>query len=353
MKKLTVLFAAAAMFAFVGCNKENVSTYVADQNGNVTLRMSGEDWQNTSKQTYMDLFNRIAFDAEDQVYINGVLATVTPCNAEGNTTNADESTITRSFYGKMTINGSVLTGTNDFVIYPANMFTAGTAADMSDYTVAMSATPTFIESDINTTLSDAYPAWPMAAKLNGNTFLLKNTVAIATPSIKYGAPFVNALATMENSPIANENVDVMTGANFPELYIEEIQLVSTDRVLAGNGHIEGIESAEPTLVMDAEGTNMITIDCDNHQVQPTGNGEDLLGNITIAPFAAGKHLQMNVKFVLYFPNTNHVYEFLYTGSNIEMTTTNNLNSILRSKRSTLCVNLYQADAVNKITRVVE
>ena len=349
MKKLSVLFAAAAMFAFVGCNKENASTYVADENVMVTLTMSGENWQNTSKQTYLDIVNRIAFDINDVAIINGVNANVIPCDVTGATTNPDETPVARSFYAQMQVDANVLTGT-DYVIYPAGMFTAGTAADMSDYTVTMSATPMFIESDMNTMLDENYPAWPMAAKLSGHNFLLKNAVAIATPSIKYGAPFINALATMTDSPIANENVDVLTGYNFPELYIEEVELTSTDQVLAGLGHLENMDT-DPILVMEATGTNTITIDCDEHQVMPTGNGEDLLGNITIAPFAAGKHLQMNVKFILYFPETDGEYEFVYTGSSIEMTDTPNTNRILRSKRSTLCVNLFQADAINKVALV--
>ena len=248
MKKVIVLFAAAAMFAFVGCNKEENTTYVADQDGMVTLRMSGENWQNTAKQTYMSRFTRIAFDAGDQAYINGVLASVTPCNAEGATVNADETPITRSFFGQMMVNGNALTG-DDYVIYPAGMFTAGTAADMSDYSVTMPAMPEFILESSNTTLGEGHPVWPMASKLSGNNFVMKNAVALLTPSIKYGDPFINALATMANSPIANEGVDVVNAINIPELYITGIQYVSTDQPLSGEGHLTNM-ATDPYLVMD-------------------------------------------------------------------------------------------------------
>ena len=336
------------MIAFVACNKEEKTTYVADQNGNVTLRMSGENWQNTGKQTYMDMFNRVAFDAGDQVLINGVTATITPCDVNGVTVNADDTPIAYSFYGMMTVAGTVLNG-NDYVLYPAQIFTAGTAADMSDYALTMPSNPMFIEANANTELGEDY-AWPMGAKLSGNQFLLKNTVAVVTPSIKYGPSFVNALATMTNSPIANEGVDIMTGYNFPELWITGIELVSTDQMLSGAAHVENM-ATDPTLVMDGtvSGTDVLTVNIpDPIQVEPTGNSEALLGNLTVAPFEAGKHLQMNVTFQLIFPETGHTYDFVYTGSNVELTDTPNYFSILRSKRSTLCANLYQAAAIDKV-----
>jgi hypothetical protein len=354
MKKLTVLFAAAAMFAFVGCNKENASTYVADENGNVTLMMSGENWQNTNKQTYMDQFNRIAFDILDEALINGATASVIPCDANASTTDASENTIQRSFYGMMTVNASVLTG-NDYVIYPAGLFTAGTAADMSDYTVTMPAIANFIMANDNTTLGEGHPVWPMGSKLSGHQFLMKNAVAVMTPSIKYGAPFINALATMADSPIATENVDVISGYNFPQLYITAIDFVSTDQMMTGIGHLENMDT-DPTLVMEgtvpADGDVLsVNIDPENPiEVPLTGNSESLLGNITVAPFPAGKHIQMNVSFLLYFPETGEIYNFIYTGNNVELTDQPN-SSILRSKRTTMCANLYQAAAINQISLV--
>ena len=345
MKKLTVLFAAAAMFAFVGCNKQENTTYVADQNGNVTLMMSGENWQNTTKQTYVEEYNRIAFNIGDQVYINGVLADLTPCDVNGATNDADNNAIDNSFYGMMTVNGNVLTG-DDYVLYPAEIFTAGTAADMSDYTVTLDAQPLFIPQAGNTLLGGGFPAWPTAAKLSGNQFLLKNAVAILTPSIKYGAPFIMALKNQANSPIANE--DVIN--DFPELYIEEIELVSTDQILAGTGHIANI-ATNPTLVMD-NGTYQVNINADDFQVLPSSNGETYLGNITMAPIPAGKHLNMKVKFWLYFPGSDAEYHFVYNGTNVEITAEGQ-GSVVRSGRSTLCANLYSAANVSKVTPVVE
>lgn len=355
MKKLTVLFAAAAMFAFVGCNKENASTYVADENGNVTLMMSGENWQNTNKQTYMDQFNRIAFDILDEALINGATASVIPCDANASTTDAAENTIQRSFYGMMTVNASVLTG-NDYVIYPASLFTAGTAADMSDYTVNMPATANFIMANGNTQLGEGHPVWPMGSKLSGHQFLMKNAVAVMTPSIKYGAPFINALATMTNSPIADENVDVISGYNFPELAIIGVEFISSDQMMTGVGHLTNMDT-DPTLVMDgtvpANG-DVLTVNIGEENAIPvalTGNSEALLGNITVAPFPAGKHINMNVTFQLYFPETENLYTFVYTGNEVELTDQLRNNSILRSRRTTMCANLYQAEAINQVTLV--
>jgi len=340
MKKLTVLFAAIAMIAFAGCKKENTTNYVADENGMVTLRMSGETWQNTGKQTYMDLFNRVAFDVDDEVFINGVTAAITPCDVNGSTTDESENDITRSFYGMMTVNGNVLTG-DDYVLYPAGIFTAGTAADMSDYTCELFEERALIQPDMDVMLGEGFE-WPMAAKLSGNQFLLKNAVAVVTPSIKYGAPFVNALANMTDSPIANENYNPLTSAT-PELYVEEVQLVSTDQVLNGLGHLENM-ATEPTLTMDANGGYTISVMDLDIACAATSGSETLLGSLTVPPFAAGKHLQLIVKFKLMF-DSGAIYHFTFTGTNMELTDEPMNNSVLRSGRSILCANLSTATTV--------
>ncbi len=347
MKKVIVLFAAAAMFAFVGCNKEENTTYVVDQDGMVTLTMSGETWQ-SDKQTYLNQFNRVAFDLGDVALINGVEAAVYPCNATGGLTNPDDSPINRSFYGMMRVSLEALSG-NDYVLYPAGLFTAGTAADMSDYTLTMPANADLMNVGADTYLDGYY--WPMGTKLSGNNFMMKNAVALVNPSFVFGAPFINELATMTDSPIANEGVDVMTGYNFPQLFVNAITLTSTDQVLNGTAHIEYVDG-NPILKMNGDGTNTLSINLPvlGAPVPVTdGTSETRLGDITIAPFAAGKHLQATVEFTLYFPETGHEYDFVYTGSSVELTETVNNNSILRSKRTYLSIDLYQAAAINKVT----
>lgn len=347
MKKVIVLFAAAAMFAFVGCNKEENTTYVVDQDGMVTLTMSGETWQ-SDKQTYLNQFNRVAFDLGDVALINGVEAAVYPCNATGGLTNPDDSPINRSFYGMMRVSLEALSG-NDYVLYPAGLFTAGTAADMSDYTLTMPANADLMNVGADTYLAGYY--WPMGTKLSGNNFMMKNAVALVNPSFVFGAPFINELATMTDSPIANEGVDVMTGYNFPQLYVKAITLTSTDQVLNGTAHIEYVDG-NPILKMNGDGTNTLNINLPIFGVLvpvTDGTSETRLGDITIAPFAAGKHLQATVEFTLYFPETGHEYDFVYTGSSVELTETVNNNSILRSKRTYLSIDLYQAAAINKVT----
>jgi len=347
MKKLTVLFAAIAMIAFAGCKKENTTNYVADENGMVTLRMSGETWQNSSKQTYVDFFNRVAFDMNDEVFINGVTATITPCDVNGSTTDESENDIARSFYGMMTVNGNVLTG-DDYVLYPAGIFTAGTAADMSDYTCELFEERALIQPDMDVMLGEGFE-WPMAAKLSGNQFLLKNAVAVVTPSIKYGPAFVNALYNMDNSFIANETYVHGTTA-VPQLFVEEVQLVSTDQVLNGLGHIENI-ATEPTLTMEANGGNTIIIPELNINCAATTGSETLLGGLTVPPFAAGKHLQLIVKFRLEFANGG-IYHCIFTGNNLELDEIPGDEggvSILRSGNTTLCANLSTASSASKIT----
>ena len=199
MKKYSILVAAFAVLAFVGCKKDNNGSLVADQNGMITLEMSGETHQDNGKQSFFGTANRIFFNEGDQMIVNGSVCNVTPQAVAGD----ELATEFQSYKAKVAILAEYAY-TPLYAMYPAEAFTLGTAADYSDMTVEMfNNVDLFTVADAAVTLGSAtyYQPWPMTAyleNLNTPRIQLKNNIALVTPSVKFGYPFVNQFVQDNN-----------------------------------------------------------------------------------------------------------------------------------------------------------
>lgn len=330
MKKITVLAAAAAMLAFAACNKEENSNLVADENGMVTFTVTGEQFQNDAKQSFYGLYNRIQFDVNDEAYANGQLVEMTPV-VEGEGGLIEE--VEHSFYAQFNL-GSEYIGENGVdIYYPASAYDEngnGIVTMRNHIQLAPKGTDAVY-------LATNYQAWPMSAHTNNGSFTMYNNIAVLTPMVKFGPNFLNAL----NLP------------NSTELYVSNIVLSSTDQKLTGAGHIEGMTTNAPYLVMDetVSGTDKLFIDQvtedDDMSIQVMQSGDfQLLGDVYVAPMAAGKHLQMTVYFML-IDNGNVTYG-KYAGNEVILTDTPNNNSVLRSMRTHLGISLSDANAASRV-----
>lgn len=346
MKKYSILVAAFAVLAFVGCKKDNNGSLVADQNGMITLEMSGETHQDNGKQSFYGTANRIFFDEGDQMIVNGSVCNVTPLAVTGD----DLATEYRSYKAKVSILAEYAY-TPLYAMYPADVFTLGTAADYSDMTVEMyNDVDLFTVADNNVILTgSSYQPWPMTAylaDLNTPRIQLKNNIALVTPSVKFGYPFVNQFVQDFNIPAT------VDANNLPTLNIEKVVISSSDQNLYGdNGYIDGLTTQEPKLVFPGTPTTPSAITCwvpadRGTGIIATGTSEWLLGNVAVPPMAAGKHVKMNVYFSLVFDGMDEPIDCLYEGDEIVLP---NDRAIGRSRRATFVCNLFDADIDHKVS----
>lgn len=345
MKKYSILVAAFAVLAFVGCKKDNNGSLVADQNGMITLEMSGETHQDNGKQSFFGTANRIFFNEGDQMIVNGSVCNVTPQAVAGD----ELATEFQSYKAKVAILAEYAY-TPLYAMYPAELFTLGTAADYSDMTVEMYDTvDLFTVADEAVMLSmSTYQPWPMTAyleNLNTPRIQLKNNIALVTPSVKFGYPFVNQFVQDNN---LNITVDPN---NLPTLNVEKVVISSSDQNLYGNnGYIDGLATQEPKLVFPGIPSTPSALVCNvpvdrGYGIIATGTSEWLLGNVAVPPMAAGKHVKMDVYFSLQFGDATPI-NCLYEGDEVVLP---NDRAIGRSRRATFVCNLFDADIDGKVS----
>ena len=345
MKKYSILVAAFAVLAFVGCKKENNGSLVADQNGMITLEMSGETHQDNGKQSFYGTANRIFFNDGDQMIVNGSVCNVTPQAVAGD----ELATEYLSYKAKVAILAEYAY-TPLYAMYPAEAFTLGTAADYSDMTVTMYDTiDMFTVADEAVLLTGGlYQPWPMTAyleNLNTPRIQLKNNIALVSPSVKFGYPFVNQF-------VQDNNLNVIVDPNnLPTLNVEKVVISSSDQNLYGsNGYIDGLATQEPKLVFPGIPSTPSALVCNvpvdrGYGIIATGTSEWLLGNVAVPPMAAGKHVKMDVYFSLQFGDATPI-DCLYEGDEIVLP---NDRAIGRSRRATFVCNLFDADIDHKVS----
>lgn len=345
MKKYSILVAAFAVLAFVGCKKDNNGSLVADQNGMITLEMSGETHQDNGKQSFFGTANRIFFNEGDQMIVNGSVCNVTPQAVAGD----ELATEYLSYKAKVAIPAEYAY-TPLYAMYPAEAFTLGTAADYSDMTVTMYDTiDMFTVADEAVLLTGGlYQPWPMTAyleNLNTPRIQLKNNIALVTPSVKFGYPFVNQFVQDNNLTVT------VDPNNLPTLNVEKVVISSSDQNLYGsNGYIDGLATQEPKLVFPGIPSTPSALVCNvpvdrGYGIIATGTSEWLLGNVAVPPMAAGKHVKMDVYFSLQFGDATPI-ECIYEGDEIVLP---NDRAIGRSRRATFVCNLFDADVDGKVS----
>ena len=359
MKKISILVAAFAMIAFTGCNKEKENQgFTPDENGMVSLNLAGESYSSNDKQGYYAADQYIEFQIGDQCYGNAALADLTLVDM---TTMEDlpttDPTLTSRF-ARLSIPSDNLTFPFT-ILYPANAFEQGAVEDFPEWNVPMAANVQWIPENATagyrtTVLAGQTSAWPMAAQVADfrSTYQLKHTVAILTPAFKFGTAYLLALSRAYPNDFAYQIGDDVA------LMVDSVVLTSSNSMLTGNSHIDYTNPEEPTLVMDgtvpADGDVLIVkpnaANVSDYYLPASGNDIPTvnLGNVCVAPKHAGDQLQMTFYFTL-MDITGTAYHFVYTGNDVTLTETPEAMSVLRSFRTTLSMNLYNANGAAKTT----
>lgn len=338
MKKYFVL-AAIAMVAFAGCKKE--------EKGMVTLTAGFENAYNQDKQTYNCQLNRIMFNGGDMMIVNGSEYGVTPLNDD-----QDPFTISSNSYrGALEVPATVLYGQAFLAGYPAEVFDG--AADGTSWNLVSDEDEGIgfrqstnlicdvnamdVQGNVEMNVYD-YRIWPMVAYdecgscvAQDGRFLLKNTVAILTPSFLYGVNWFAAMNTKFN--MGYDMSQIASANDLPEVSVSKVVISSSYEPLHGAAHLEDINTTEPHVVMDAPtGANYIELnECGTYDadMNPGFTNPNFMGQIPVAPFVNRTDLTMDVYFTI--GNRNFVYRGVPTTFDHSMT--------LRSVRTVLQVNM--------------
>lgn len=304
MKKYVVLAAAIAMVAFAGCKKE--------EKGLVTLKIGTENVASNSKEAYEADYSRILFEAGDGIYINGVEGYVTPLNGDPDPYTTDYY----SFKAQIDVAPSAVSGQEFTAVYPGA--DQGIMFEDGLYTCEFISTPGLIPEVRVSGHSmgvGIYQPWPMVAHytcgscvLEDGRFVMKNAVAVLTPSILYGATWFNEMANRFSFPTASPD-------ELPEIYVDGVDIMSSTIPLYGNAHLENLDTDAPIAVInDGEGFDggVSTV---NAYASGEGFGYSLspqfVGELPIAPFTGRGELTMNMYF--HFDWYGNTYYFVYHG----------------------------------------
>lgn len=339
MKKYFVLV-AVALIAFAGCKKE--------ESGMVTLTVGVENTNGVDKQTYNVDLNRIMFNQESML-VNGTECQINPLNGDN-----DPYTVSTNSY-KAQIQAPNSLFANDFLaVYPTGCFEYGTydaSADTWTLSDPMQGTDITMICDHNTDdmgnvmLDDNYRYWPMVAYdecgecvAENGMFVMRNTVAVLSPSFIYGRNWFEALVRQYALPY---DMSGITAANLPNVTINSIVITSMDQPLSGNCHVKDVKTAAPTLVMDErQGENSLTFyNCGTISASQNESfrNPNIIGQIPIAPFVGDAHLKIEMTFTI------GNYRFKYTSPRpVEIAE----GTTKRNERTVLQVNMRDGSAEN-------
>lgn len=357
MKKISILVAAFAMIAFTGCNDRNEQgALTPDENGMVTLNLTGESYGSNDKQGYYAADQYIEFQIGDQCYGNGALSELTLIDMATLEPIPTTDATATSRYARLSVPAGNVT-LPFTILYPANAFVEGAIEDFPQWNVPMAANVQWIPENATVgyraTITGQTSAWPMATQVEDfrGTYQLRHAIAVLTPAFKFGTAYLTALSAKY------PNNFVYTVGDNVALTVDSIVLTSSNTMLTGNSHIDFTTPDAPTLIMDgtvpADGDVLIvkpnTANLFDYYTAASGNDipTNNLGNVTCAPKHTGDELQMTFYFTL--DDGVNYYHCMYTGNNVPLTEIPEQMSVLRSCRTTLSMNLYNANGAAKTT----
>jgi len=315
----------------------------------VALNFGGEAFVSTDKQAYQD--NNILFTTGDYAYVNGETKEVEPVGTGATARIWADATSTGSYE----------------VHYPVS--TVRYDAATSSWKTTFLRDITLIPAMGNTNITNGgYQVWPMSgyvddinAVAEGYQFKLYNNVAVISPAVKYGPNFAEAMWSAGGIDslgwVRDEN-------NLPTLTITKVVLSSSQIRLTGDATLQnptaddaavlGGQTTAPYFLMDnapADDSIVATVTGTGFVAVPTtasstGVNIVIFGNIPVAPYPL-MNRTMTVAF--YFNatvnGTTHYYK--YTGS----FTTQEGNTWLRSRRTTLIADFYNPDVATLTTKI--
>ena len=340
MKKYTVLFAALAVIALAGCKKE--------ENGMVNIKVGGENYVNMDKQGYSPDFQYVMFQDGDQILFNGNPYTIVLQNEDPMFPGYSN---TASFNVPASEIGGATTILFPYSAFEYGLYVGETASDF-----------TMVDETAAAVNQVAGCAWPMGYYVSDfhshGDIILKNAVALITPSVKYGAPcWQNVVAN--NTDFAG--LGTITLATLPTMTVTKVELIA-DQKMTGNATVVFDASNNPIMTMtDAMSgtTDVLAATAPNMGVviPAAGNREEYIGSIPVTPNLTGANMWMKVYFDLEVntpaddvagtPAATHIYHCVYATP--ESTPVNINGSIQRSTRTVFIANMFTSQNWNRIS----
>ena len=323
MKKYTVLFAALAVIALAGCNKEENKV-----NG---ILVGGEKFVNVDKQSYSPDFQYVMFDGTDGFLFNDVEYTYTMVD---NPTDRNEVT-TFSNYAVLNVPGSDVVD-DVTLLYPSTAFPL-----YLDATGMMMVSEEPNAGDPNQVVGCAWPMGYHNANFQTHgEMLLKNAVGIISPAVKYGASCMQNLFA-NNPAFANYTFDQ---ANPPVMTVTNVELVANTKI-TGDAEVVFDETNIPTMVMTEAmtgETDALNMDAPELGVNIPflGNVMTIVGNMPVTPALNGANMTINVYFTLDCGGDAPL-SCVYSGDVVA--------NVQRSMRTTYVANMFTAQNWTKIT----
>lgn len=328
MKKIALFFGAFAMLAFASCNKEE---------GMVKLTLEGEQYTSTEKQSYLD--NQVYFDANDQVLVNGVPATLTP------TDQGRKATLTADY------------SANGYDI----VYGHGVTYQNGEYFATFAPSAKITPIDGLTTLSAQHRPMVMYSFMHDvddntddyaghNHFMLKHACSFLAPSIKYGRWWADFMWNNGNDAV-DPWPGYTTDGEMPTLELVGVEVTSQPgqncMPLSGVAKLNRVDFDHPEMNMVIETLsqdNALRISCrdaNGHGLQApiytsTGDLGRGLGQIPVCPDYTAGHTA-KVKFHIEARLGQETRYYIYKGT----FTLNNENSrLVRGTRFFLVANFF-------------
>jgi hypothetical protein len=332
MKKITVILAACAMFAFAACNKENEKGYTLNDDNTFNIVIgtaSPEDADNGGKQALNGERMRILFTTEDQIMVNQNVFDI-------NVRAANISGLPAGVSNRASVYGIPLAENYQFY------FTAATYTVVEGaYKVNMLDRVNLLGNDISSAFDENNQAWPMYAEFSDpatiqeNGLTLLNAVAVMSPAVVYGTEWADiAFASFYSEG------HTFLPTDLPEVTVTNVVINSTNK-MTGWSTLDNTDPTYPFIYMDetlanGERDHVICDIPEDNQITLEGTvGQraviNVLGNLPVAPAPQRVTYQLNIYFKAVLNGTTWYYKF-------QTNDVRNDYPTLRNKRDWLQIN---------------
>lgn len=309
MKKITVILAACAMFAFAACDKDNEKGYTLNDDNTINIVIgttSPEDADNGGKQALNGERMRILFTTGDEIMVNQNTFPISLRSA--NIAGLPSGVSNRaSIYG--------IPRSDNYQFY----FTAATyTVDEGAYKVNMLNEVDLLGNNISNAFGANNQAWPMYAEFSDPATIqtdglkLLNAIAVFSPAVVYGTEWADiAFASFY------EDGHSFLPSELPAITVTDV-VINSDNKMTGWATLVP-HPTRPAITMDntlPAGTRdrvICHIPTDNQNILQATQGNqaviNVLGNLPVAPAPAYVTYQVNLYFSAVVNGVTKYYKF--------------------------------------------
>lgn len=333
MKKITVILAACAMFAFAACNKDNEKGYTLNDDNTFNIVIGADspvDADHGAKQALHGERMHILFTTGDQIMINEDVYNM--ALKSSNIAGLPSGVSNRAAIY------NIATAPSYEFYFTAATYTVDIESDPHQYKVEMLSNVELLGNNVSNAFNNNNQAWPMYAKFTDpeeveNGLLLRNAVAVVSPAIVYGTAWADvAFGSFYEAGHSFLPTDL------PLIKVTDV-VISADKKLTGWSTLDATDPTEPIIVMDnalaANSRDKVIchIPTDNQYYLDAPQDQraviNVLGNLPIPPSASRITYQMNLYFTAEINGELKYYKFETIDKTARWPTERNLRDWLK------------------------